>query len=435
MSSAEDNGESSGEENQEEYNEGGNCIIQNGDLLFSRYRALRKLGWGNFSTVWLTQDQTTSNYLAIKVVKSMESYTEAAREELRMLKAIKSGSSQSLGYNRLVHLIDEFQISGINGTHICMVFEVLGFNLLHMIKKTDYKGLGLQLVKKISRDILEGLQYLHSNCGIIHTDIKPENVMAVIGESHVRNMVRQINQLMSENSRLPKSMSCNVSQNRLQMHRRWLKNHLEAAQQPTSIHHVAQSDLNHLEEETLPSEFSIEDWIRADYKIVDFGNAIFLKEQSCNSDIQTRQYRSIEVLMGLPFNYSTDIWSTACMIFELITGDYLFNPRSSKSHSGCHGGYSRDEDHIARIIELNGPISKDFLSNGTYYSRYFNNMGRLRNIKNLRFCNLTNVLTKTYKMTLEDARNISDFLQPMLHPNPQKRYSALDCLNHQFLKS
>jgi len=37
--------------------------------------------------------------------------------------------------------------------------------------------------------------------------------------------------------------------------------------------------------------------------------------------------------------------------FELATGDYLFNPKSGKN-------YSRDEDHLARFIELLGPIPK-----------------------------------------------------------------------------
>lgn len=56
--------------------------------------------------------------------------------------------------------------------------------------------------------------------------------------------------------------------------------------------------------------------------------------------IQTRQYRSPEVLIGINYNTTTDMWSFACMIFELLTGDFLFEPRK-----GHH--FSKNEDHLA----------------------------------------------------------------------------------------
>lgn len=58
-----------------------------------------------------------------------------------------------------------------------MVFEVLGENLLSLIKRYDYRGIPLPLVREISRHILRGLDYLHTEAGIIHTDLKPENIV------------------------------------------------------------------------------------------------------------------------------------------------------------------------------------------------------------------------------------------------------------------
>lgn len=58
-----------------------------------------------------------------------------------------------------------------------MVFEVLGQNLLCLIKEYNHGGIPLPTVKAISKEVLEGLDYLHSKCGIIHTDLKPENVL------------------------------------------------------------------------------------------------------------------------------------------------------------------------------------------------------------------------------------------------------------------
>jgi len=57
----------------------------------------------------------------------------------------------------------------------CMVFETLGENLLWLVKKNDYHGIPLDVVKIIAYQLLVGLDFLHSVCGIIHTDIKPEN--------------------------------------------------------------------------------------------------------------------------------------------------------------------------------------------------------------------------------------------------------------------
>lgn len=76
-------------------------------------------------------------------------------------------------------------------------------------------------------------------------------------------------------------------------------------------------------------------------------------------DIQTRQYRSPEVLLGSGYGTAADIWSTACIAFELATGDYLFEP-----HSGAD--YSRDEDHLAHVIELLGEMPRNIAFSGEY---------------------------------------------------------------------
>lgn len=86
-------------------------------------------------------------------------------------------------------------------------------------------------------------------------------------------------------------------------------------------------------------------------------------------DIQTRQYRALEVLLGSPYSYSADIWSTACLAFELATGDYLFDP-----HSGDN--YTRDEDHLAHIVELLGNIPPSLIFRGKYGKKYFTSYGK-----------------------------------------------------------
>uniref|UniRef100_A0A2K5XML0 non-specific serine/threonine protein kinase n=1 Tax=Mandrillus leucophaeus TaxID=9568 RepID=A0A2K5XML0_MANLE len=99
-------------------------------------------------------------FVAMKVVKSAQHYTDT--------------------------LIDGFKISGVNGIHVCMIFEVLGHHLLKWIIKSNYQGLPVRCVKRIIRWFLQGLDYLHSKTKIIHPDIKPQNILMCMDDAYVR---------------------------------------------------------------------------------------------------------------------------------------------------------------------------------------------------------------------------------------------------------
>lgn len=62
-------------------------------------------------------------------------------------------------------------------------------------------------------------------------------------------------------------------------------------------------------------------------KVVDLGNACWTFKHFTD-DIQTRQYRSPEVIVGAKYHTSADMWSLGCIVFELLTGDLLFDPRA-----------------------------------------------------------------------------------------------------------
>jgi serine/threonine-protein kinase SRPK3 len=81
-------------------------------------------------------------------------------------------------------------------------------------------------------------------------------------------------------------------------------------------------------------------------KICDMGNACYIDEHFSDI-IQTREYRSPEVIINADYDTSADLWSLACMVFELVTGDYLFDPKKGKS-------YKKNDDHLALIAELIG---------------------------------------------------------------------------------
>lgn len=143
---------------------------------------MRKLGWGHFSTVWLSRDTTTGKHVALKVVRSAAHYTETAIDEIKLLNRIVQAKPSHPGRKHVVSLLDSFEHKGPHGVHVCMVFEVLGENLLGLIKKWNHRGIPMPLVKQITKQVLLGLDYLHRECGIIHTDLKPENVLIEIGD-------------------------------------------------------------------------------------------------------------------------------------------------------------------------------------------------------------------------------------------------------------
>jgi serine/threonine-protein kinase SRPK3 len=113
-------------------------------------------------------------------------------------------------------------------------------------------------------------------------------------------------------------------------------------------------------------------------------------------------------------------------VFELITGDYLFDPQSGTK-------YGKDDDHIAQIIELLGQFPKSLCLSGKWSQEIFNRKGELRNIHRLRHWALPDVLKEKYHFKEEQAKQIADFLLPMLELVPEKRANAGGMAAHAFL--
>jgi len=116
------------------------------------------------------------------VVKSATHYTETALDEIKLLQRVVECNPAHPGRRHVVSLLDHFTHRGPNGTHVCMVFEVLGENLLGLIKRYHHRGVPDHICKQIAKQVLLGLDYIHRECGIIHTDLKPENVLICIDD-------------------------------------------------------------------------------------------------------------------------------------------------------------------------------------------------------------------------------------------------------------
>ena len=75
---------------------------------------------------------------------------------------------QSWGYRHICHLLGNFTHQGPNGNHICLVLEAMSLSVLDLYHAFP-SAMPSHLLKRVCKHVLLALQYLHEQCGIIHT--------------------------------------------------------------------------------------------------------------------------------------------------------------------------------------------------------------------------------------------------------------------------
>ncbi|XP_075040298.1 SRSF protein kinase 3-like [Mixophyes fleayi] len=376
------------QENPEEYCLGGYHPVQTGEMLNRQYQVLHKVGWGYFSTVWLCRDLQKKKYVAVKISKSGKKFNEAALDEISLLNCVNGARKKESQGENVIEFLHDFKLIGENGLHACLVFELLGPSLLHLMKNHGSNGLPLNCVRRILQQVLQGLNFLHKKCRIIHTDIKPENILVCVKADNLQQYVAEAAV--------------------------WSHNRASDG----AVNGVDANFLTHLFETGNADMLGV--------KIADLGSACWTYKPF-SEEIQTQQYRALEVLLGSGYSTPADIWSTACMAFEMATSFYLFKPQAGEQ-------FTRNDDHIACMIELLGRIPPKIAFSGKYSSTFFNKQGDLLRIPYLYPCGLYDTLVNRHKWQKNEALVFASFLLPMLDYTPERRATAEKCLGHPWLK-
>ncbi|KAM5449170.1 U4/U6 small nuclear ribonucleoprotein prp4 [Microsporum audouinii] len=174
-------------------------------------------------------------------------------------------------------------------------------------------------------------------------------------------------------------------------------------------------------------------------KICDLGSASLASENEITPYLVSRFYRAPEIILGIPYDHSLDIWSIGCTLFELYSGKILFTGRNNNQM-------------LRSIMECRGKFPPKFLRRGTLAHLHFDDLLNFRSLEEDKITGrmVTKILdfkkpTRDLKSRLigkgarlDDAESkeimmFIDLLDRCLNLNPEKRCTPSEALRHPFI--
>ncbi|KAI9673401.1 MAG: hypothetical protein M1817_002863 [Caeruleum heppii] len=287
-----------------EYCKGGFHPVDVDDVVDDRYKVVRKLGYGSYSTVWLAEKISNKDYVAIKIVKA--DYSKRSKE-LEILRFINGIGKSEEGTSYLPVLLDDFYIQGPNGSHLCLVLPVMGPSL-RMLKdveairpSTEYDAsiesedypVPISMSRSISKQILLALDCLHRH-GIVHGDLYCGNIL-----------------ISPDPNRL--------SSTKIDLRTRGV---------PVTVYGAAGPKIDGTPPRViLAAEYVAELCVldgATTVRVFDLGAAFFLSQQP-EFPSTCLPNRAPEVILGSAWDVSVDLWGFGCVLYELVTGRRLFS--------------------------------------------------------------------------------------------------------------
>eukprot|EP01062_Namystynia_karyoxenos_P041801 TRINITY_DN304_c1_g1_i3.p1 TRINITY_DN304_c1_g1~~TRINITY_DN304_c1_g1_i3.p1 ORF type:complete len:560 (+),score=153.81 TRINITY_DN304_c1_g1_i3:1052-2731(+) len=392
------------EEDAAGYRPGGYHPVSEGDVYGDgRYRVVAKLGWGESSTVWLALDAERGHTpVALKISKSAHQHSTGSRAEITFFKemneALESGDvppELAAFGRRVLRMLDQFTIDGPHGSHPVTVLEALGPNLLALMVNNNFSGLPTDTVRVIARQALEGLAFLHEVAGVVHTDLKPENILLCTRDAKIQERLLEALPPGAEREQLDPDGA------REALCGQWEQRPGESRAEALGRHYAI--------------------------KISDLGTGRWASRNYPAGVVGTREYRSPEILLGMQgAGGSIDMWALACILFELLTGSFLFDPKNLRQPN-------MDATHLALFMHMLGPLPQCMTRGpGEYVPDFFDNAGEFLHTTWAPY-SIPDALAEC-GWEREDAETFCSFIMPMLEYDPAKRASARECLGHPWLE-
>ncbi|XP_047543723.1 serine/threonine-protein kinase PRP4 homolog [Vanessa atalanta] len=175
-------------------------------------------------------------------------------------------------------------------------------------------------------------------------------------------------------------------------------------------------------------------------KLCDFGAASHVTDNDITPYLVSRFYRAPEIILGVPYDYGIDMWSTACTIYELSTGKIMFSGKSNN-------------EMLKYFMDLKGKIPNKIIKKGNFKDQHFDVncnflyheldkiterekiviMSSIKPTRDLQ----TELAPPHHRLPAPEAKKISqlkDLLERMIMLDPAKRASVNHCLAHPFIQ-
>lgn len=283
-------------ERMEYYQAGGYHPVTIGDRLNDRYRVIHKLGHGTYSTIWLARDERSHRYVAVKVCTA-----DSKPPEIDVLsKLSKPHLLSDIGRTMIPSILDRFSVQGPNGNHVCLVTRPARMSLSDAKNGSWISLFQLEVARVLAAQLVIAVHYIHSR-GFVHGDLHRGNILL--------QLPREFGQLSTE--KLYEQYGEPVLEP---------VNRLDGQKLPPGVpqYGILPIWLGEASENiTLPEARMI---------LSDFGEAF--------SPAREMKYESHTPLLirppearfepTKPLTFSSDIWTLACTIWDIISQKPLF---------------------------------------------------------------------------------------------------------------
>ena len=335
-------------------------------ILSNRYICLFFLSKGAFSSVWVVYDIVDFKLRSAKIFHNSpdEFYNEKLIYE--KINTIKN--------KNIVECYDIFEDNNL----MIIITELLGVSLMDIINDMYDRRYSLFIhnIKFMFTQILNGVREIHSH-GIIHADIKPDNILLDILPSKIITLKKTLEELHLQdlyttiyNSLIPEDYET-FTKNKKKMVKRKIKTKTIRTIRDYLFEKNDFNEISKLKiENTDYIGYNTEILYTQHYtlKMIDFSNSEFLNNIS-QTELYIRSYRPIENILNIDYNKKSEIWAIGCLFYELITGVPLFNIKSGV------GETEKNIDHIYNILETFKTQNYNYkcIENSDFYDNFFTN--------------------------------------------------------------